>query len=834
MEKAIVYKVRELSAQYIGLVRPVIVEVDDSFPEKCDPSSFPNNGLIFIVSGYDKLLEGELYRLSHYANVEFNGEQDKSSRKAFGDDAKPLQRHEYPHVLKEDFDLSKRSVNMPYKPDRLIVLQSSDNSMYGPFDYDSPLPSETNSYEVSLKPYPGLTRYNIPAFNVLSFSNEAFEVVSLGSQSVLVAEVKDILEVDYRIADYIPDDQLLKLGNTLIQGSKDAFLQAGKLDKKQLTGFRNAIAQLTDVDDRFNDERKSRLLKLADRLDYWTSQSSSLIAEFLDSEKGRKQIEDYLHENEKDVLNLAKNVFSKELEDNRRSLTSEVDELRGKRDALAQEIDQAKQDLQKSQDDVNKKQQEELTQQLQDLKATLDHKRTELDGKEMELTTLLKTLNVAKSVEDLRKEEEHLRWANGREKKQHEELEKLKDDLIEQINQKDSERKQKLMQVAKLEKPYLDILNGILPTFAEEIQTKSIIIKRREDKPTAKAFIVEVQGKLKSYYGRNYLFEDIANFLICIDQSFLTVFCGLPGAGKTSLVTCLANVLGLSSQDSFLNIPTARGFTSQRDILGFYNPLSQRFQPATTGLYEVLSSLNADEQRALYPHWVLLDEANLSPMEHYFSAFLAMCDAGVTKKVITGEPGASGKLMLPASFRFLATINYDNTTEPLSPRMIDRVPIIRIEPPKDEDISFAVSTLPEEKLLAYDDLHAIFQLHSDDENGDDLTLEEARVLTRVKEALGSNDVSKGIPTVISPRKLQTIKQYCSAARQIMSGSYPLAALDYAVSQHVLPLINGYGDKYQKRLNELREAIRQLDRSRLLLDSITRVGDEEQKFYRYFI
>lgn len=37
-------------------------------------------------------------------------------------------------------------------------------------------------------------------------------------------------------------------------------------------------------------------------------------------------------------------------------------------------------------------------------------------------------------------------------------------------------------------------------------------------------------------------------------------------------------------------------------------------------------------------------------------------------------------LQIPDCLRFIATINYDGTTEPLSPRVVDRSPIIVIEP----------------------------------------------------------------------------------------------------------------------------------------------------------
>jgi len=146
-----------------------------------------------------------------------------------------------------------------------------------------------------------------------------------------------------------------------------------------------------------------------------------------------------------------------------------------------------------------------------------------------------------------------------------------------------------------------------------------------------------------------------------------------------------------------------------------------------------------------------------------------------------------------------------------------------------------------EPLLSYRDLHAALQPtdaeNGGDSSGGDLTDEELRIFAKIKEALGGSDPSKGIPTLISPRKMKAIRQYCAAARRLMRGAdgqgFALTALDYAVSQHILPLINGYGEKYRRRLEDLAGAVRPLDRSRSLLDYILRAGDDEQKFYRYF-
>ena len=74
-------------------------------------------------------------------------------------------------------------------------------------------------------------------------------------------------------------------------------------------------------------------------------------------------------------------------------------------------------------------------------------------------------------------------------------------------------------------------------------------------------------------------------------QGFLTVFSGEPGSGKTSICNILGQVLGLNKvadcvdctereKDSirrFVSVSVERGWTSKRDFVGYYNPLSKTF-----------------------------------------------------------------------------------------------------------------------------------------------------------------------------------------------------------------------------------------------------------------
>jgi len=825
------------NSPYAGTVRPVIVESVERV-EEANPDDFPNSGDIFVIGGYDTSLkhfsESDLFRIPYRINTQQG--QDTGHRYycgwvAHADDAEGLERYEYLHVVDAEFDVNDRQLSLPYKPERLLVLRSqADGSFYGPFDYDTPLLSESDAYDVFLKPYGGLARSGVPDHHVLRFPASEFGTLAFGSQALLLGEVKDILECPYETVDYIPEEQLLKIGNTLLQEDK-------KLNKQQLVSFRSALAEFSETNSQFDDRRRQRLLTLVDRLDYWTSQSSGLINDFLKTAEGQAKVQQHIMDNEADFLGMAERIAQKELKEPRQRLEAEISHLGEQRQALEASVRDLEVEAKKTREELRRKQEAELTEAISGLQSELAAQKDLLQAKRGELGAVLASLGISAEIKDLQQEKERWAQANERQQEDSRRLGAVREKLIEEIKAGDEAHRETLLRVALENKPYLDLLNGIAPVFEESAPPALRAVRRREDRPDAAALIEEIRCKLKARYGRSCRFEDVANFLVCVDQNFLVVLAGLPGVGKTSLVTSLAGVLGLSAQDRFLLVPTARGFTSQRDVVGFYNPLSQKFQPAATGLYEVLRE-NQDPAPAAFPHWVLLDEANLSPMEHYFSSFLGMCDPLVPREIKTGEPGRAGVLSVPDSMRFLATINYDNTTEPLSPRMIDRVPIIGIQPPDEMESSPIAASPDPEPLLSYHDLHALLQpAQAEGDVGGDLTDEEMRILAKIKEALGGTDPAKGVPTIISPRKTKAIRHYCAAARRLMRGAdgsgFALTALDYAVSQHILPLINGYGDKYRRRLEDLAAAVRPLDRSRSLLDYILRAGDDEQKFYRYF-
>ncbi|RYZ85788.1 MAG: hypothetical protein EOO68_29750 [Moraxellaceae bacterium] len=53
-----------------------------------------------------------------------------------------------------------------------------------------------------------------------------------------------------------------------------------------------------------------------------------------------------------------------------------------------------------------------------------------------------------------------------------------------------------------------------------------------------------------------------------------------------STVEKLSKSMGSYQNNRYLKIPVARGWTSAKDLMGYYNPLTKKYQGSKTDLYK--------------------------------------------------------------------------------------------------------------------------------------------------------------------------------------------------------------------------------------------------------
>lgn len=336
---------------------------------------------------------------------------------------------------------------------------------------------------------------------------------------------------------------------------------------------------------------------------------------------------------------------------------------------------------------------------------------------------------------------------------------------------------------------------------------------------------------------RPYSRNDIINLMICTTQGFLTVFSGGPGTGKTSTCDLIAHALGLDyPQDGntgsrYAFVPVERGWNSKRDFIGYYNPLSQSFEKASRTVYNALEVTSSEADLAntqmLPPFLMLLDEANLSPMEYYWADFMRACDP--TANPVPLELSDDLQWKISKSLRFLATVNSDHTTETLSMRLLDRAWIV-IPPQFTEPRT--VRFEEQYPAISMEELIKAFDTPDEERSIPPMIMDiRGKVFTHCREKLGC---------AISPRTKTAMKRYCAVASQLLESPLGdrdpwIIALDYAIAQRLLPKLQGNGD-YRKPLEDLGRLLQNnsLTLSAELVGNMLRQGDRNMQYYQFFM
>ena len=353
-------------------------------------------------------------------------------------------------------------------------------------------------------------------------------------------------------------------------------------------------------------------------------------------------------------------------------------------------------------------------------------------------------------------------------------------------------------------------------------------------------YLVETVKKVRPQYDKN----TIINVMVCITQGFLTVFSGAPGCGKTSFCNIIANVLGLTTinktvgpehnnmnLDRYIPVSVERGWTSKRDLVGYFNPLTKAFEESNRDVFDGLKLLDMESRKGLakYPYIILLDEANLSPMEYYWADFMNVCDDPEEKHHI--NLGNDNIFQIPETLHFVATINNDHTTEILSPRLVDRAWIVSLP----QSTSFQYGEKLDDnaiKLITWAMMKKTFGISTP--SNISLSGEPQIIYDEIRKHFSRGGI------LISPRVDIAVKKYCYIASQLMEddefgNSASVVALDYAISQKILPKIIGSGEIFEKWLNDLIQLCKanNLLKSADILEDIKARGESHMKYYQFF-
>lgn len=286
---------------------------------------------------------------------------------------------------------------------------------------------------------------------------------------------------------------------------------------------------------------------------------------------------------------------------------------------------------------------------------------------------------------------------------------------------------------------------------------------------------------------RGFSYPDrlVKDYYVCLKTKPFVILAGYSGMGKTALTRLVAEAVAEDVEEQYLRVSVQPDWLDDKGLLGFYNPLTGQYVSTPFLDFLLRAAENPDK-----PYFLCLDEMNLSRVEYYFSRFLSAMESLDRTIHLHGVKDGAGtaygrlvppKLKMPSNLFISGTINIDESTYPLSPKLLDRANTIEF---------FEVDLRGHPKAGEYRRRLTLDMETLNRFRGALQPSEEERVIETLAE-VNEKTLRRGFP--ISYRVRREVLDYVGNSRGIYSGDSEenlRTALDLQVKQRVLTKIAG--------------------------------------------
>ncbi|MEB9406955.1 restriction endonuclease [Bacillus cereus] len=333
--------------------------------------------------------------------------------------------------------------------------------------------------------------------------------------------------------------------------------------------------------------------------------------------------------------------------------------------------------------------------------------------------------------------------------------------------------------------------------YKEEGTKYEMIYERKEVYLDQQSIIDHVSSYIQSK-GFFYEKKDLINFFLSLKTKPFVILSGISGTGKTKIVQWFAESLGATEENGqFTLIPVRPDWSDSSDLLGYVN-LQGEFQERP--LIKVLEAADANPNR---PYFVVLDEMNLARVEYYFSDFLSVIESRKWKdgKIVTSpvlpESITNKHITIPSNVYIIGTVNMDETTHPLSKKVLDRANTIEFNTVNLDYFNFLMDVEEKEAEIASNRSLETEYLHLKEcfKENEDLVRNISTILIEINKTLESVGAQVGY------RIRDEICFYMAYNEQGKLLSFD-EALDYQIYQKILPRLAGSDGRTEEVLKQL--------------------------------
>lgn len=266
------------------------------------------------------------------------------------------------------------------------------------------------------------------------------------------------------------------------------------------------------------------------------------------------------------------------------------------------------------------------------------------------------------------------------------------------------------------------------------------------------------------------------------------ILTGLSGSGKTKLAQAFVQWI-CQEESQYRIIPVGADWTNREPLLGYPNALKpEEYVKPDSGVIDLILQALANPD---LPHFLILDEMNLSHVERYFADFLSVMESKEEIPLYaegTVENGVPTKLKVPSNLFIIGTVNIDETTNMFSPKVLDRANTIEFRVSKNEMKSF---------------LENIKDINMDALMSKGATMSKAFLDMAAKKSFATEDIEEINQTLIKffgeltktgaefgYRSATEILRLIHQLSEIDTGLTTNEKIDIAIMQKLLPKLHG--------------------------------------------